>query len=478
MATRLLHEEAPGLPVSRQAAPAREAGTPPTAVPGSGPARAPLLLPGLVWAGSRATPHGSGLALAAGGVLLAGLRRREPQWRPDLLLLRLAVAAGLTAYARTAHRVVMLGHFHRQAHPTLVVSNHSHDLDGMVIMPYLYLHGPLSRVPRAVASQRLFEPGFLASRSPAWLAALVRGWNLDRILRALGALPVEDYPRRRPLASYAAEIRTRHGNLPLAAVLAPGWREQVPPGARLTALWGPRLFRLGQSPLPLSALADPYRQEIRQATRPRIEAQLAAAADALAAGDTVYLTPEGEFSDDGYLRRFREALRRLQPLAAEVVLAASAYDPFRPGRLTLYVHLCRLEAGRDLRTALAAARPVTFSQLLGAAWAGDEPLSPDIVRRRLEALRAALPPAAVLAPGLDCLLGPGLERMLAALTARGILRPGPDGLRPGRRHDPRFANVPDLFTYQAAFLAETLDALGAGLPARPGPARRAAARRG
>jgi MFS family permease len=438
--------------------------------------------------GYRALFAAASLCFLLGGAVALGIdRRRAPGaapwwWMP----VDLAVALLLVGYTRLAYRVRVVGRLGRPRPATLILANHGHDLDGMVIPATLYLQGPWDRPVYSVGSQRLFEPGFLGERLGHGVGALLAPLSLARLLRILGVVPVENSPRIRPLGSLAYEILTRYGPLRLREAFHPAALADlgVPPAATdrpLTWLLRPRAFSAARRPCPLSAVREPYRGEIRAATRHRVDAQLDQVARLLEAGQTVYLTPEGAMTRDGRLGRIRYAVDRTWPLARVRHLLGVAYDPFRPGRLRLVARLVTptSPAFRDptppaeLATWMAAVRPITFSQLLAAVLVQNPSgLTAEAIARAMAALAAGLPPLAYLDPDLPPLKARTVRRALRFMERRGFaVRLGPRWRAVPGAADPRFSGVADMVRYQANWFEETVAALRA---ARRGAGERTA----
>lgn len=412
--------------------------------------------------------------------------RPSPLYRPAAWL----VAGALAAFTSTTNRVRVYGRVPRGTRSLLVVSNHVHDLDGALVPPRLFLADPWRAHVRAAGAQRLFEPGHLAPLAPAWLRPFLYGFNVGPAIAFLGALPIESDPRRRALRSLAWEILRTHGDVRWRDVLnadclgALGAKLGLD-GAdlgkrRVRDAFRPRLGPVADEPVPLADLREPFRSEVGRATRSRVEGQLARIETALAAGDTVYITPEGRLTPDGRVQRLREILDRLLPRAGRVIFAALAYDTFTPGQLG--IHLRWVEPGdadrrARLHLSLAAARPVTASQVAAAALVR---LGGDTSEKEWVAacagLAESLPERAFLVPELR---GAGARRRYARvirhMAARGLVEristagsdaraPEPvhaDGplyrLREGAR-DPRFPHVGDIVAYQASMLGQTLEA--------------------
>lgn len=418
--------------------------------------------------GYRALFLASGIVTLLGSLIVLGVRPRRHASSFEIAV-RLLVAWILRAYVALGYRLQVWGRLPARRGATLVISNHGHDLEGMVVPQVLYRFGPLGRPVYSAGSERIFEPGFLGTRAPKPFGRMLASASVGRIVWLLGVRPIENMPRLRPFVSFAYETYRRHGNLPLAEVFTPGALASLLPvtvrGRRLTLrdVWHRRLFECAQTMLPLSALREPYRSEVRSSVRGRIEAEIARLAEILRGGGTLYLTPEGRYTDDGRLARFRAAYALLRPLAEQVYLAAVSYDPFLPGRMRMLLQFVPAPADGDLRPALLAARPVTVSQVV--AWelmAQDGPRTLEEIEEAALAAAVALPSEALRSPDLRAIPRRSVRRALRQMVSLGYLVPQGASykLAPDRR-DPRFPNVPDIVAHQAAHFEETRQALAA-----------------
>ncbi|MCY0884615.1 MAG: MFS transporter, partial [Firmicutes bacterium] len=326
--------------------------------------------------------------LTASGAALAVGRRREAGAEPRLpwgrALLARALAAAIWTYARLRYRIHLQGRLPAGPGPVLVVANHLHDLEGLVLPAWLGLARPWRLPLYLVASQRLFEPGFLGDRLGGTWGRLLAWVPLPQVLTALGVLPVENQLHRRPLRSVAYEVYQRHGDRPLGTVFLPRALDGLDPAAPLRVLWGDRA-RAARAEVTPAVLQSPYRAEVIASLRPRVEAQLAAITARFRQGGILFLTPEGRMSASGAIGRLRLLWDRLAPLARAVVGVAVTYDPWAPGPLTCYCRLIPIPAGADLQQRLAAARPVVPSQV----WARVFRRHPQGVADRQQALKAA-----------------------------------------------------------------------------------------
>lgn len=381
-------------------------------------------------------------------------------WAVGMRFLILLVVA---PYVRLAYRLRGHGRLPVRRGPTLVVANHQHDFDSVAIVLHLWLHGSARDPARAVATQRMFEPGFLSRLFPYFP---FRRLNGGRFFRLLGLLPIENEPLSRTALSWAYALRRRYGDLALRAVFTPAALEAYALGARrfdasadarLSDLWSPRLFETAKLPVTHLAFRSPYREALVAGSRPLMERQMARIEAVVRGGATLYLTPEGRYSTDGRLGRLRTLLYRLQPLA-EVWLAPISYDPLVGRRLSLAYRITPPGDMEDLATALKAARPVTLSQVLAAALMDGalHDFTAAEAIAEVERRKSALPAGAYLDPAFA-----EVPSALVSMVRRGWLTREDGRYRlAARRHDRRFPDVDDIVAYQARFHRETLDALG------------------
>jgi MFS family permease len=402
----------------------------------------------------------AGGAFALGSLLVLAGRRAHLGSGIGRLALSFLIAGILRAYVGVAYRVRLTGQLPVDRSGLLVIANHQHDLEGMVVPVALFLRAAWRGRVFSAGSNRLFEPGFLAGRGPRWLGRWFGGLNLSPILDALGVLPVENMPLSRPLMSWAYAIYRRHGDLPAAEVLSRRGLSLAGPSVhRLSDLWR-RVGWPQEGPLcPITVLRDPYRTEVRTSLRRDIDGQMRRLARALDDGGTLYLTPEGQMTASGQIGRMRAALGALVPHARTVWLCAVSYDPWISRRLTMVARLVPPARNGDLVGSLLAARPITLSQVVARALL-DAPdgLSEAELRDRLEAARRLAPEGAEWPADSARPLRATLARMRARGAAElcdGRWRAGP------RRHDERFGHVPDLVAAQAAQFSETVRALAA-----------------
>lgn len=370
--------------------------------------------------------------------------------------------AGL--YYFSAYRIRGWGKLPRERRGLLLIANHQHDLDTNAAVIYILAQGPWRQTIYSASSRRVFEPGFMGIRVP-WLERALGAFDASGLMYALGMLPIENELFARAVSSIAWFFKTRHGDLPLADVFRPDVVATFGPEAvhkKLSWLFGRSAFTLARKTrVGMNAVNEPYRTQILRETRASVPADLQRIEDTLRRGVTFYLTPEGRYSTDGSVGRFRQALRRLQPLAP-VHMIAMSYDVFVGRRLSVLFRLLPPPDPSDLRTSLQSARPVTTSQLI-AAWLvhtdvgfdRDTALHEVIQRlRAVQALRAFVDPELARDPAR--MVGAALRWM----ERRKIIRfdDGVYQLCPRRVH-PQFPQVKDILSFQATFFAETEAAL-------------------
>lgn len=388
-------------------------------------------------------------------------RPLSPAWGVPL---RAGLALILSPYMHIAYRIRGWGRLPFRRGPTLVVSNHVHDLDTVTMVMRLSLAGPWRDPIFVAVSRRLFEPGYMAVRAPRLRRWLSRS-NWSPFFRALGFLPIENELRSRPLRSLAWTVQRVRGDLPVREVFTEVVERTLGPTAehlRLGDILNARFFDAAQVHFTLGALREPYRSEVRALTRRQVEADLARLQAVLRGGGTLYIMPEGGPSPDGRLRRLKAALWTLAPLG-RIYLAPISYDPFLGRRLSVLYRVIPLSGSRDVATALAAARPVTVSQVL-AEWlsrieAGDAFSAGEAIHAvgsRLD----ALPPVAFIDPLLRRRPERVVRAALQTLVRLRVLRRrrGRYALTNHRTHH-KFPWVPDILAHQARVFAETREAL-------------------
>lgn len=364
----------------------------------------------------------------------------------------------ITPYYTAAYRIRGWGRLPRRRGATLLVSNHQHDLDTTALIMRLAVQGPWMRPIYMAGSRRIFEPGFMEVRFAAirWLVDLV-DWAW--MYQMLGVLPIENELRRRAVASLAYAVYELHGDLPVDTVFSPRARLALRDAKSLTSLIGRPLLAQDEY-VSVATMNEPYRSELIEQTRVQTERDLARIEGVLRAGGTLYLTAEGKYTRDGKLNRFRTAFSRVVGLGENYLLALS-YDVFAAGRLSLLYRVVKPAHPDDLRTSLAAARPVTLSQLL-ATWlmTHDGAFSRDAALNGVRALLDSVPATAFVDPELRPRLAEKIDEALTAMVRRGLLAredSGPYRFGP-TRHDKRFPLVPDIVAHQANFYAETVAA--------------------
>jgi hypothetical protein len=372
---------------------------------------------------------------------------------------RLASAAAVNAYVGHRYRVRRFGDLPPMRGPGLIVSNHQIDLDLMAMVSAMALNGGW-RAPLYSASARMMhEPGFIALRIP-WLQGVLNGVNLSFLFGGMGMLPIENQLLTRPLLRWAGSVERCCGPLPIERVFSPkvllrfGERE-----VRTDELFSKRYFlRALETPVKITELLPPHSRQQLSVTRKSVERDLARIAETLRAGGIFFVTPEGEYSRDGRMLRFRGIWDLLAPLADVVHLAGVSYDPFAPGRFSQMYRIVRLQRKGDVERELAACRPITRSAVL-CKWVKDAQLAFTVhdaltgVRRMLD----SLPSAAFVDPEFAADPAARIRETLQEMERRRVVTADGGRYRVAatRRH-PAFANVDDVVAFQAAFFSETV----------------------
>jgi 1-acyl-sn-glycerol-3-phosphate acyltransferase len=366
-------------------------------------------------------------------------------------------------YFLTAYRIRGWGRLPRKRGATLAISNHQHDLDTTGVIMNLSVQGPWSQPIFAVTSRRLFEPGFMSARRK-WLEPFVRTWNWGWIFRAIGMLPMENEPRRRPVAAFAYAVYGRHPEATIADAFGPSVIAElrVPdPHAPLTALFTEPLYHPARDKiLSLAAVREPYRSEIVADMRKHMDEDMARIEDVLRGGGTLYLTPEGHYTTDGRMIRFKMALGRLAGLGKIYTLSVS-YDPFVAKRLSMLYRVQPILDRSDFRSSLAAPRAIVVSQLLAEFLLSNS--TPFTESSAIAAVRESLtdlPKEAFIDPELAADPARMVRLALPTMTQLGLLKFDGDRyhLTEMRRH-PQFPDVADIIAHQSNHFHETIESL-------------------
>jgi len=402
---------------------------------------------------------GFSFALASLAVLRVGRRPISSLWGWPLRFVAVIVNF---SWDRLAYRVRGWGAIPRRRGPTLIVANHQHDLESMTIVTSVAIRGPWRHPVFTASSRRMYEPGFLAMRLP-WLRFLLRRVNAGPLFIALGMLPIENELGAREIGALAWSVQRRHGPRPLSELFDARVAARFPPETKSSDLLRSDCFARAQDVVKLSTLQEPYRREILEETRQNIERDLALMERVVRHGGTFYLTPEGRYSTDGRMLPMRGTVERLAPLAT-IYLFGVSYDPFVSRRLSMLYRVARLPDGDEpwmqrMTRTLAAIRPVTTSQLLGA-WLHERTknFTLDEASAGVKALLARLPPELFVDPevrrGLRAKVRAALPLML---RWKIIERDGGRYRVAAQRRHPQFPFVDDILAYQARFLEETLE---------------------
>jgi len=403
-------------------------------------------------------------ALAAASFALSSLVVLRVGKRPisslgSLLMLTLIVVTHLQWLALKV-RIRQFGRLPFRRGPTVLIANHQHEDESEIVALRSFAQGSWGSSTLTASSRRMYEPGFFASRLPAF--AWMQTINAGPFFRLLGMLPLENELSSRPLRSLAHTLVRAHGDLSLDDVFREDARAMLAAGAQtLGDFLTPRFFVESDQRMKLSFVREPYRRELLVALRAGVDDDVAAIVDIVRRGATFFVAPEGFYSSDGRMRRLKGIVEHLVPVA-EVWFAAIAFDTFRGRRLSMLYRVVRPADPRDLGASLAAARPVTTTALL-AAWmlAVGLPFSAQEARDGVTRARDAVPSGGFVDPELR-----DVERVvgdaLANLVRRGtLLFDGTSYRLTSARRDPRFPLVDDMVAYQATFLAETSAALRA-----------------
>jgi 1-acyl-sn-glycerol-3-phosphate acyltransferase len=377
-------------------------------------------------------------------------------------------------YFHGVYRVRSWCEIPKQRGATLLIANHQHDNDDKVTVTDVQFNSDRRKTTYVISGRRLFEPGVMA-RKWRWLEWLMRRVNTGALFRALGMVPIENEIRSRAYVSFAHAVLERHGDLPLTQVFTDEALNRLPPDLRdklLSTLFEPKPFSVAAHIiLTIRALREPYRGELIEKMRGEVERDMAALERLLRSGETLWLTPEGRFTKTGAMGRFRAALWRLWPVAESVYVIGISYDAFVAGRLSMLFRVVPPADRSDPISSLAAARPVTVSQLLadwlerdpraqerGTAFTQDDAFTYEDALSAVQAGLGALPAGAWVDPELRESPSRMTRAALDGLVRLGILARAGDRYRlTDKRRSPHFPDVPDIIAHQAVSFRETLD---------------------
>lgn len=376
--------------------------------------------------------------------------------------LRWLAIASVVAYYHSAYRVRGWGAPSSASGPKLLIANHQHEIEAAVIVSDLSIKARFWRYPIfTVSSRRMWEPGFFAERIP-WLSPFLRSLNAGPLFGALGMQPIENELNVRPFVSIAYALAARHGDLDVTAVFSEPVLRRLGAVRTLKDLLGPTHFAIGRERVKLTEISEPYRKEILEFTRAQIDADLAHFENLQRDGGTIFLTPEGFYSGDGKLQRFRGALSRLAPHAEHWLIGIS-YDPFVGRRLSMLYHVQSAERDVPLELQIKRVRPVTTSALLGS-WLYTDPsreFSAEQARSAVEDARRALTAEFFVDPELRAQPAGMVDRALEGLERlRIVVRHGDRYRLTGQRRHPQFPRTADIVEYQFNFHRETLEGAG------------------
>jgi MFS family permease len=403
---------------------------------------------------------GLSFALASLAVLRVARRPISSLWAVPL---RATAVTTNFAWDHLAYRVRHWGRVPRRRGPTLIVANHQHDFESPAIVSTTTVEsGPWRHPIFTASSHRMYEPGFLATRLP-WMSFLLRRINAGQLFISLGMLPLENELGSRALSAFAWSAQRRHGPLMLSEIFEERVASRFPAGTKSSDLWRREFFAESRRVVKVGTVREPHRREILDETRADVEGDLARMEDVVRRGGTFYLTPEGRYTPDGRMLPMRGVVERLAPLAT-IYLAGVSYDPFVSRRFSMLYRIVRFQ-GSDIvimAKTLAAIRPVTTSQLLGA-WlhARDGSFTVDDAIAATEASLANLPPVVFVDPELRRKSHGLVAAALRLMVKWEILERDGERYRLAvRRCHPQFPFVDDIVAHQTRFLEETLENVG------------------
>ncbi len=398
-------------------------------------------------------------ALGSVSVLAVGKRPIIPWWGVPG---RIGSGIFVGAYMRFAYRVRSWGKLPAHRGPALIVANHQVEIDLMAPFAVFMLTGGWRTPVLSASARSMYEPGWMALRLP-WMWRIMHNVNLGWLFEGLGLLPLENELQSRSIARWSWDVQRRHGVLPLKEIFKPSAIEQTG-FAELTSedLFSGKYFQKAQeTQVRLSDLQVKYRKEAFDDMRGGVERDLQRIENTLQRGATFFVTPEGEYTRDGAMLRFRGIWDRLAPLAGEVYLVAISYDPFVGRRLSEMYRIVPLRDKSHVVAELQAARPVTTSALLSEWLAHREGAFTEAeAGAAVEARLQSLPGELFVDPELRADPRGMVSAAMRNLEKHGIVeRQGGRFVLSRHRKHPHFPDVDDIIAFQATFIGETLQGL-------------------
>jgi MFS family permease len=378
----------------------------------------------------------------------------------SLLTMPVWIAAITSVYWYTGlkHRVRGWGHLPRNPSGSLVAINHQHQVDATTLVSRIGLRSSWRHPVFSSSGRRLYEPGFFAVEFP-WLRWIARDWRLAPLFSILGLMPIENMLYARPAASLAHDIESVRGPLPIAEIFPPDAPAWFPPGTLTSDLRNAANFATAQRMVRIKDVKEPYRADLLRVTRDRTENDVRAMERVVRRGGIYFLTPEGTYSNDGLLCPMRALLPRLHAEAKATYVMGVSYDTFRDRRLSLLYRLVPVRNFAHFTDELAAARPVTVTQLM-AAWLAshDAPFTEADAVAAARARLADVPSMLFVDPELQRDPARVTRIALREMVRAGMLAHTGTHYAIARRTDPRFPNVPDAVSYHARFYAQSVEA--------------------
>lgn len=398
-------------------------------------------------------------ALGSVSVLAVGKRPLIPWWGSAG---QIASAIVVGTYMRTAYRIRSWGKLPFRRRPALIIANHQVEIDLMAPFAAFILSSSLRNPVLSASARSMYEPGFMALRVP-WLWRVMRNVNLGWLFEGLGLMPLENELQSRSVARWAWDVQRRHGVLALIDIFKPTALQDTGLADLASQdLFSAKYFQKAQETyVRLSDLQVKYRKEAFDDMREGVERDLARIENNLRRGATFFVTPEGEYTRDGAMLRFRGIWDRLAPLVDDVYLVAISYDPFAGRRLSELYRVIKLRDKDNVIAELQAARPVTTSALL-SEWLvrRNAPFTEAEAADAVETRLRSLPKDLFVDPELQRNPRGVAARALRDLARHGIVVPQDERLvlAEQRRH-PHFPEVEDVISFQATFFGETLQGL-------------------
>lgn len=270
---------------------------------------------------------------------------------------------------------------------SMIVTNHKRDLDSILVASVFYYRNGYLRPGEQISfmgDENLFQPGFLGDwlNKSKLLQSTLKSVSVGPILKKLNAYPIGKLEfNSLPIHEVLRIIEKKNGSCPLTEVLE---RETLKALAKKlpdhpSELTIANYFSQQGYPrrkIKLTEIKRPYRRLIKQKKVSSVKEQLKRFVKLLDEGGILYITPEGQLSEDGSLGSLRDSLHILieeTKSTATIIPTNITYDFMTDEKPTIFVKIGseirglakidRKARTKKLRKALLQLTTVTMGQL-------------------------------------------------------------------------------------------------------------------